>query len=105
MSNVMGNRLSPKDQALSTAVDEILHYVWDPIGVCCLPQARDEYHGYLPHVFGLLRNGAGEEGIAAYLGQVASDRMGLSANPQHAREVASVLVDWRDALNRKFAGK
>ena len=99
----MGSKLSPKDQALYNAVDEVLHYIWDPIGVSGVPQARDEYYGYLPHVFSMLRNGASDESIVAYLGEVVTKRMGLSANLQNDREVASVLVDWRDAIDEKFA--
>lgn len=99
----MGNKLSPRNQALYNAVDEVLHYVWDPIGVSAAPQARDEYHCYLPKVFGMLHSGATEESIATYLGEVATDRMGLSANPQHDREVASILIDWKDTIYRKFA--
>lgn len=99
----MGTKLSPKDQALYRAVDEVLHYVWDPIGVSGEPQARDEYHGYLPHVFGLLLNGASEERIAAYLSEVVTARMGLSANSQHDREVANLLLNWMGYINDKFA--
>lgn len=99
----MGTTLSPKDQALYSAVDETLNYVWDPIGVAGIPQARDEYQSYVPQVFGLLQNGATEENISAYLGDVVTDRMGLSANSQHDSEVASVLINWKAAINEKFA--
>lgn len=99
----MGAKLSPKDLELYRAVDEVLHYIWDPIGVSGVPQARDEYHGYLPHVFGLLRGSASEESIAVYLGEVTTNRMGLTANSQHDLEVANVLTDWKDAINEKFA--
>lgn len=98
----MGSKLSPKHQELYNAVDEVLHYIWDPIGVSGVPQARDEYYGYLPHVFSLLRNGASEESIAVYLSEVATDRMGLPANPQRDREVVSILADWKDAIDEKF---
>jgi len=33
---------------------------------------------------------------------IAPSNLGLSANPQHDREVASVLIDWKDAINGKF---
>jgi CubicO group peptidase (beta-lactamase class C family) len=99
----VSTKLSPGDKALYRAVDEVLHYVWDPIGVASVPQARDEYHGYLPHVFGLLLNGVSEESIAAYLSEVTTNRMGLSANPQRDREVASVLVNWKSATHEKYA--
>lgn len=99
----MSTRLSPKDLELQRAVDEVLHYIWDPIGVSGVPQARDEYHGYQPRVFGLLCNGASEESIADYLSEVSTDRMGLSSNAQHDLKVASILIDWKDAINERFA--
>lgn len=99
----MGPKLSPKDQALYRAIDEVLHYIWDPIGVSGMPQARDEYYGYMPHVFGLLLSGASTASIAAYLGETATNQMGLSANPQRDREVATVLVDWKLAIDEKLA--
>ncbi len=60
----MGEKLNPQDLALYRAVDEVLHYIWDPIGVSGSPEARDEYQGYLPHVFGLVREGRDDEAIA-----------------------------------------
>ncbi|HTL98865.1 MAG TPA: hypothetical protein VL181_08675, partial [Holophagaceae bacterium] len=71
----MGSRLSPKDNALYKAVDEVLHYIWDPIGVSGTPEARDEYHGYLPEAFGLLKRSASSETIAGHLLEITTDRM------------------------------
>jgi len=99
----MGTKLSPLDLELYRAVDEVLHYIWDPIGVSGVPQARDEYHGYLPHVFGLLHSGANEQAIATYLGEVTTNSMRLSANAQHDLDVAEILISWKDAVNEKFA--
>ena len=99
----MSSGLDPKDLELYRAVDETLHYKWDPIGVSGVPQARDEYHGYLPKAFGLLRNGASPEAIATYLGSVAVDRMGLPPRPEHDLEVATSLVAWREVIRAKFA--
>ncbi len=99
----MGEKLSPLDLELYRAVDEVLHYVWDPIGVSAIPQARDEYHSYLPHVFRRLRNGESSQSIAAYLNEVTTNLMGLSANAQHDLKVAEILMDWKDSINEKFA--
>jgi hypothetical protein len=94
----MGQQLSAQDLALYRAVDEVLHYVWDPIGVNGIPQARDEYHGYLPQVFGLLRDGADESAIAAYLTAVSTGRMGLPLRPERDRDVARLLLEWQDCV-------
>lgn len=94
--DLMGQKLSAPHSALYRAVDEVLHYVWDPIGASAFPQARDEYHGYLPQVFGMLRDGADESTIAAYLTSVTTERMGVSSRPDHDRKVARVLLDWKE---------
>lgn len=97
----MGSRLSPKDNDLYKAVDEVLHYLWDPIGVSGVPEARDEYSSYLPVVFGLLKNNASPETIAKYLFEIATDRMGLGGNPKRDQEVVSILIDWKDVIEAR----
>jgi hypothetical protein len=67
--------VSPKDIALYRAVDEVLHHVWDPIGVSSVPEARDEYHAYLPEVSGLVRGGNDVKALADHLARIAVDRM------------------------------
>ena len=99
----MGMKLSPPDLDLYRAVDEVLHYLWDPIGISSIPEARDEYHGYLPHVFGMVRSGADEAAIATYLGEVVTERMGLSANTAHDQNIAQVLLAWRISIANKSA--
>jgi len=41
----MKSDLNHQEKELYRRTDEILHYLWDPIGVSDTPQARDEYHG------------------------------------------------------------
>jgi len=84
-------------------VDEVLHYVWDPICVSGVPQARGEYYSYLPQVFGLLRDGGDEQTIASYLSEVTSERMGLTSNLERDLEVARVLLEWKDVIREKHA--
>ena len=95
----MGSKLAPADEELYRRTDEVLHYLWDPIGVARYPTARDEYYGYLPTVFGLLKTDAGAEKIAAYLGQVVSERMGLPPNRDHALDVANTLLAWKEVIS------
>jgi hypothetical protein len=92
----MANRLSPKDQELLRVISEVLHYVWDPIGVSGVPQARDEYDGYVGPVFTLLRSGASDAEISSHLEVISSERMGLPGRKERADEVSSILTDWRD---------
>lgn len=95
--------LSQEDRRLFRIVGEVLHYVWDPIGVAGVPQARDEYDNYVPQVFGLLRAGSEKSVISEYLQMVSEDRMGLSKLTDRANDTASLLVGWRDHINESHA--
>lgn len=99
----MGHKLSPPDLALYRAVDEVLFYVWDPIGVSPSPYARDEYHGYLSQVFALVRDGASEETIAGLLGAATTERMGLPLTPERDLEIARQLLEWRSVIADQYA--
>jgi hypothetical protein len=96
--------LSPYDAELYQRVDEVLHYMWDPIGVAGMPMARDEYDSYLPKVFSLLtQSDNNNEKIAEYLDYVATDRMGLGENKKATLEIVSILQAWKERLNVKYA--
>ena len=55
---------------------------WDPIGVRGVPEAADEYDGYLPQLASRLRDGASADEIANYLTEVEEVRMGLGRSPR-----------------------
>jgi hypothetical protein len=97
----MGSKLPPLDEELYRRTDEVLHYIWDPIGVSTAPEARDEYYSYLPQVFKLLKSEAGAESIAAYLTEVATQRMGLGENHKRDLEIAELLLHWQHIVNGK----
>ena len=93
----MGQKLSPEQNELYKRVDEVLHYVWDPIGVAGEPHARDEYNSYLPKVFSLLLETEDGSFIAEYLMDVESDAMGLTpADRETAEEVTGILIKWKE---------
>lgn len=91
----MGHKFQLSELAFYRAVDEVLHYVWDPIGVAGTPQARDEYRGYLPEVYALLKNDGDANSIADYLFQVATEQMGLTGNREHDLKSAQALLEWK----------
>jgi len=91
----MGVKLSSQESELYKRCDEVLFYLWDPIGVSDQPYARDEYHSYLPQAFQLVRSNATADQIASYLAGVEKDRMGSESQPDHNRKVAEILLEWR----------
>lgn len=94
----MGSALNERELKLYRAVDEVLHYIWDPIGVAGMPNARDEYQGYLPEAFRLVMAGKDEQVIAVYLGSVVTGRMGLAGQPKRDLDAARALIEWRKAV-------
>lgn len=94
--------LSPFEKELYQRTDEVMHYVWDPIGVAGIPQARDEYDSYLPQVFSMLIERKSEGEIAAYLTGIEDERMGLVPDPEKASQIASILIGWCHTLREKY---
>ena len=99
----MGRKLTPFETELYQRTDEVLHYVWDPIGISAVPQARDEYDAYLPQVFAMLLDAKSEGELSAYLSNVEDERMGLTPHLENANSVATVLIEWVETLKAKHA--
>jgi hypothetical protein len=97
----MGRKLSAFEKELYQRIDEVMHYVWDPIGVSGVPQARDEYDAYLPQIFGMLLESKGAEELSDYLLKIEEERMCLTPDTKTAKEVVGVLLDWVEVLRRK----
>jgi hypothetical protein len=80
-------------------VRELFMREWDPIGVRDVPQATDEYDSYVAKAYVMLMDeGASENAIADYLGDIATRYMGLSpteAGKTACRRTASMLVAMR----------
>lgn len=68
----------PSDHAmLYQRVDELLHYIWDPMGVAGRPEARDEYQNYLPRVFRMIVENIPARDVKNYFIQVETREMEL----------------------------
>ena len=63
---------------IRSAIRHILMADWDPIGVCDLPEAADEYDDYINEVLELLNRNATDEQLAQHLLQIETKRMGLT---------------------------
>lgn len=97
----MGQDLPPEKAELYQRCDEVLHYIWDPIGVSGTPGARDEYHAYLPHVFRMVMGNATADQIGAYLDDVSANAIGLSAPSRSTQNAAHALVSWRAWMQQR----
>jgi hypothetical protein len=101
----MNKPVTPKDVKLFSRVDEVVHYVWDPIGVAQEPWARDEYNSYLSQIFEMTRDTVDVNYIAAFLNKVTTERMGLNPNEQHCLKVAELLREWKSRLDKKYSAE
>ena len=93
--------ITPRSSELSQRVDEVLHYVWDPLGVSETPEARDEYHSYVPQVVSLLVRHATADQLVELLAEIHGRRMdvcSLDRARERARGVVPLLEKWRDVL-------
>ena len=97
----MKDSLGHEEKALRRSVSEVLHYIWDPIGVSGVVYARDEYNGYVDQVCAILwRQGDAAE-VSAYLEWVAAECMGCIDTKERSDLAAEKLVEWRSAVTRK----
>ncbi len=94
----MGQKLPENEKELYKRIDEVLHYIWDPIGVSGIPEARDEYNSYLPKILELLKIEDNENEISKYLNNIETEKMGLGSNIGKCNEVAEIIVNWSNSL-------
>lgn len=87
---------------LKCRVDEILYYIWDPIGVAAEPSTRDEYSRYVPELLALLESDATADQIARYLNDIATGKMGLRPNDKHSLGIARLLLVWNGWLLQQW---
>ena len=79
-------------------VDEVLFYIWDPIGVSPTPEARGEYRSYVSRVLEMLTECTDESTIGKYLREIEVGMMALPPNDQRIQAVVELLISHRDAI-------
>lgn len=87
---------------LSRRIDEVLYYVWDPIGVSDEPCARGEYDDYIPDVFRMLMNSVDVEVIAEHLAKLTKEAMGLTPDFEKCRYAADILIRHKKAISERL---
>jgi len=95
--------LRRRERELRRRVDEVLFYIWDPIGVSNEPCARGEYTGYVAPVLGRLLGDNAEASVSAYLLSVMTDSMGLAPDEALCRRAAAMLMEHKRAVEEGLA--
>ena len=86
-----------KIKELTNRVDEVLYYLWDPIGVSDEPCARGEYSTYVDSIVSLL-NDDKEDNIAKRLSEIETTSMGLTKNDSKNKLIAKRLIEEKYAV-------
>jgi len=83
-------------------VRDILMREWDPIGAADAPEAADEYDAYVGTVYVMLMDQrASKDEIAAYLFDIATNHMGISAH-EYIAERSARTAECLVALRPEF---
>ncbi|MES2971428.1 MAG: hypothetical protein V4702_03850 [Patescibacteria group bacterium] len=93
------------DRVLLQRIDEVLQYIWDPIGVAGEPAARDEYDHYLPELLNAILGGASKESVVDILNKIAADSMELTMTDDYAKRThraVEIIFDWADYLKENL---
>lgn len=83
---------------LRRRVDEVLFYVWDPIGIDSDPCARGEYEGYVSEVLELVETNDEISPISKHLAMIISSYMGISPNKKLCDYTAKILLRNKRAI-------
>ncbi|KPK42403.1 MAG: hypothetical protein AMK72_14340 [Planctomycetes bacterium SM23_25] len=92
-----------RERELRRRVDEVLFYVWDPIGVSNDPCARGEYTGYVAAVLDRMTGDDAEASVSAYLLSVMTDSMGLAPDEALCKRAAEMLMKHKRAVENGLA--
>ena len=84
---------------LEKRIDEVLYYVWDPIGVSYYPHARGEYSSYVPGILQLVLANSPAEKISSHLSDVVRTQMGLIPDEEKGQLVADLILQHKDAID------
>jgi hypothetical protein len=87
-----------KSDELEQRIDEVLFYIWDPIGISPEPNARGEYRSYVRKISEMLRNGRDAYKISSYLCELESGMLSMPADEGRALTVANLLLGHLEAI-------
>jgi len=85
------NLTAAKDFLLYKKIDDILWFNWDPIGINDIAP-RDEYQGYVPGIFRLVKENASRHEIADKLYRLETENMGMSGSRENCLVIADEIL-------------
>jgi hypothetical protein len=91
------------NRELQRRVDEVLYYVWDPIGVSDAPCARGEYDSYVPQVLKLVLENDKVKPISEYLADIVTTQMNSTPDRKRCDYAAELLLEHKRAIKEGLA--
>lgn len=97
------------ENQLRVRIDEVLYYLWDPIGVCGVAVLedenhqiwpRDEYATYVDQIWRDVLEGKSKEQISSYLTYVTTELMGMDSRKNHDDIIAGIILQWAKILKK-----
>jgi len=73
-------------------IRNVLLKEWDPIGIQAIPEAEDEYDGYVPTLYSMLVSRKPIHEVFEYLLWLETEHMGLTVDRQRTQSIAEKLV-------------
>ncbi len=80
------------DFLLYKKTDDILWLDWDPIGINDVAP-RDEYRGYVPEIFGLVKAKADRQEIANRLRKLETENIGMTGTIEYCLTIADKILN------------
>jgi len=68
---------------------------WDPIGVAHVPEADDEYDGYVPTIYNMIVGDKAREEIVDYLWWLETEQIGMPGDRGGVEQFADRLLALR----------
>lgn len=82
------------------AIRAVLLREWDPIGVANVPEAQDEYDGYIHEIHAMLIRHDSKQQLIDHLWLIETEHMELFGSRQRTESVVELLVGIRDEIER-----
>lgn len=76
-------------------IGDVLRNEWDPIGVGHVPEAHDEYDGYIPAIYNLVVGDKSRDEIVDYLCWLETEQIGMPGDREGVERFADRLLGFR----------
>ena len=86
------SRYADRARKFHEAIRTALLADWDPIGIADVPEAQDEYDGYVGGIYKLLIRPCTVAELFEHLWHMETEHMGLSGNRQQTEAFAARLL-------------